>query len=53
VEKIFKYVGLWDLKDRPSPKVKASGVRIQRIQMISYEPLAQPSFAGKAEMGWN
>jgi len=36
VEKILKHVGLWNLKVRPQPKVKAASVTIEALSGVNY-----------------
>jgi hypothetical protein len=44
IEKILKHLGLWDLKIRPSPKVKLSSVTISIDGSDSQVPFSAPSF---------
>jgi len=44
IEKILKPLGLWDLKVRPPPKVKASSVTISIDDSDSQVPFSTLSF---------
>ena len=44
IEKLFKHLGLWDLKVRPPPKVKAPSVTISINDSDSQVPFSAPSF---------
>jgi len=44
IEKILKHPGLWDLKVRPPPKVKASSVTISIDDSDSQVPFSAPPF---------
>jgi len=44
IEKILKHLGLWDLKVRPPPKVKAASVTISIDDSDSQVPFSAPSF---------
>ena len=44
IEKILKHLGLWDLKVRPPPKVKAPSVTISIDDSDSQGPFSTPSF---------
>jgi hypothetical protein len=44
IEKILKHLGLWDLKVRPSPKVKAPSRTISIDDSDSQVPFSTPSF---------
>ena len=44
IEKILKSLGLWDLKVKPSPKVKASSVTIPIDDSDSQVPFSSPPF---------
>jgi uncharacterized protein with von Willebrand factor type A (vWA) domain len=44
IEKILKHFGLWDLKVRPPPKVKAPSVTIFIDDSDSQVPFSTPSF---------
>jgi hypothetical protein len=43
IEKILKHLGLWDLKVRPPPKVKAPSVTISIDDSDSQVPFSTPS----------
>ena len=44
IEKILKHLGLWDLKVRPPPKVKAPSVTISIDDSDSQVPFSAPPF---------
>jgi hypothetical protein len=44
IEKILKHLGLWDLKVRPPPKVKAPSVTISIDDSDSQVPFCVPPF---------
>jgi hypothetical protein len=44
IEKILKYLGLWDLKARPLPKLKVSSLSICIDDSDSQVPFSAPSF---------
>jgi len=44
IEKILKHLGLWDLKVRPPPKMKAPSVRISSDGTESQVPFSAPPF---------
>jgi hypothetical protein len=44
IEKILKHLGLWDLKVRPPPKVKAPSVTISIDDSDSQVPFSTPPF---------
>jgi len=44
IEKILKHLGLWDLKVKPPPKVKALYVTLSIDDSDSQVPFSTPSF---------
>ena len=44
IEKILKHLGLWELKVRPPPKVKAPSVTISIDDSDSHVPFSTPPF---------
>jgi hypothetical protein len=52
IEKILKHLGLWDLKVKQQPKVKASSIRISIDDSDSQVPFSTPPFYPDPNTRW-